>query len=150
MELEKEICQKSFSSEYAKATLNILFTASWLNARQMKLFKPHGLTSPQYNVLRILRGQHPGPATIGLISERMVDRTSNVSRIVDKLLDKGLIDRRTCKSDRRAVDIYITGKGLSLLEELDSSLPELERSSFALSRNEVRVLNSLLDKLRSI
>ncbi len=149
MELEHELQQKAFRNEHTKALLNILFTASWLTTRQMHLFKPHGLTGPQYNVLRILRGQHPHPATINLITGRMVDRTSNVSRIVDKLVAKGLVDRRICEQDRRSVDVLITDAGLALLKRLDVHEQDFMETTIALSADEAGELNRLLDKLRS-
>ena len=114
-------------------------------ARQLR---PFGITQQQYNVLRILRGQNPEPASVGLIQERMIDRSSNASRLVDKLHDKGLAVRKTCKKDRRQVDILITQKGLDLLAQLDESQDMDLNSPIKLSETEADQLSNLLDKLR--
>ncbi|KAB1063479.1 MarR family winged helix-turn-helix transcriptional regulator [Salibacter halophilus] len=148
MKLEDEIKQKKFKTEYEKLLVNILFTSSWLNGAHLKFLKPRGLSQQQYNVLRILRGQHPDPASIGLISERMLDKNSNASRLVDKLLDKELIVRTTSKYDRRQKEIAITEKGLDLLEVLDEEFRKFQQQFHTLSVNEAENLNNLLDKLR--
>jgi DNA-binding MarR family transcriptional regulator len=106
--LEDEIKQPTFQSEGQKAYLNIIFTSGWLSQRQAAAFRPDGITLPQFNVLRILRGQHPKPATVALLIERMLDKTSNASRIVDKLEEKKFVTRTVCPANRRAVDIRIT------------------------------------------
>src|SRR4051812_29759437 len=103
MKLEDEIKQKNFTSIYHKVNINILFTASWLSTQTARILKPYSITPQQYNVLRILRGQNANPASVGLIQERMLDKSSNASRLVDKLLEKKLIDRKTCPEDRRQV-----------------------------------------------
>lgn len=150
MRLEDEIKQPTFQSEAQKALLNILFTSSWLSQRQLVAFRPLGLTSPQFNVLRILRGQHPKPATVALLIDRMLDKTSNASRIVDKLEEKQLVTRTVCPANRRAVDIRITEAGLRLLQQVDEEgLANPSRSGFdQLSDDELRTLNELLDKIR--
>ena len=148
MSIEEDIIQSKWSSEYSKAVVNLLFTSNWVNERQYKLFKPYGLTLPQYNVLRILRGQFPKPSTVNLIIERMLDRMSNASRIVDKLEKKELVFRSQCKDDRRAVDVTITDRGLGLLEQIDETLKHWERDTKNLSEEECLQLNGLLDKFR--
>ena len=149
MKIEDEIQQTAFKSEYHKAYINLVYTANWLEQAQSNLFKPFGVTLPQYNVLRILRGQHPKPATVSLLIERMLDKTSNASRIVDKLEVKGLVTRKQCPNDRRTVDVLITDKGLALLKEMD----ELDGGSKIGIRNlteeETTELNRLLDKIRN-
>ena len=117
MELEKEIKQEKFRSERHKAVLNIIFSASWLKVLNTRRLKEFDISPEQYNVLRILKGQHPQPATINLLKERMLDRTSNASRLVEKLRSKGLVERRQCPEDRRAVDVLINAKGLELLKK---------------------------------
>ncbi|QKG56836.1 MarR family transcriptional regulator [Hymenobacter sp. BRD128] len=151
MRLEDEIKQPSFQSEGQKAYLNILFTSGWLSLRQAAAFRPYGLTLPQFNVLRILRGQHPKPATVALLIDRMLDKTSNASRIVDKLEEKKLVTRTVCPANRRAVDIRITEAGLALLHEIDESglTAFRQHGPEALSDEELRQLNNLLDKLRA-
>ncbi len=148
MRLEEEIKQKQFSSPYQRLALNIIFTASWLQTQSARALKPYGLTSQQYNVLRILRGQQPNPASVGLLQERMLDKSSNASRLVDKLFAKKLVDRKTCPSDRRQVDIRITQKGLDLLTELDPVMKMWDTQLKTLSEQEAQLVGELLDKLR--
>ena len=148
MRLEDEIKQPTFQSEAQKAYLNIVFTAGWLQQRQAALFRPLGLTLPQFNVLRILRGQHPKPATVALLIDRMLDKTSNASRIVDKLEEKQLVTRTVCPSNRRAVDIRITDAGLALLQRMDEGVMKRENGLQNLTPEEAAQLNTLLDKIR--
>jgi DNA-binding MarR family transcriptional regulator len=149
--LEDEIKQPTFQSEGQKAYLNILFTSGWLSLRQAAAFRPFGITLPQFNVLRILRGQHPLPATVALLIERMLDKTSNASRIVDKLEEKKLVTRTVCPANRRAVDIRITEAGLALLRQIDESgLADVRLNGMsALTESEYTLLNQLLDKIRA-
>lgn len=128
--------------------LNLIYTTNWVTAKQDSLFKDADVTIQQYNVLRILRGQHPNPCSIKLIKERMLDRMSDASRIVDKLNTKQLLVRRECPNDRRSVDVIITDKGLELLKSLDH-LDDLSKQMLkSLSTEEINTLNFLLDKLR--
>ncbi len=149
MGLEQDIKQSKFKNEFSKVVVNLIFTNNWMNETQSKMFKKNGLTSPQFNVLRILRGQYPKPVTINLIIDRMLDRMSNASRIVDKLEKKGLVVRKQCASDRRAVDVIISEDGLNLLEDLDNEMRRWEENFQSLSENECIELNRLLDKLRA-
>ena len=150
MRLEDEIKQTTFQSEAQKAQLNIMFTASWMGQQQLAAFRPLGLTPPQFNVLRILRGQHPKPATVALLIDRMLDKTSNASRIVDKLEEKQLVTRQVCPANRRAVDIRITEAGLALLRRVDEQdLLFQAPGTKQMSADELRTLNELLDKLRA-
>lgn len=128
-----------------------MYTAGWLSLRQAAAFKPYGLTLPQFNILRILRGQHPRPATVALLIERMLDKTSNASRIVDKLEEKKLVTRTVCPANRRAVDICITEAGLGLLRQIDDDgITDINRNGPApLTNSEYQQLNQLLDKLRT-
>jgi len=148
MQIEKEIKQKSFKSEYQKLTVNLMYTGSWLNVKNHDHLKPFGITIQQYNILRILRGQHPNPTTVTLLIERMLDKMSNVSRLVEKLRIKRLVNRRECEKDRRAVDVLITDKGLALLKEIEKHEEAWEESFHTLSPQEAQQLNKLLDKLR--
>lgn len=148
MKLEEEIKQKAFTNPYQKLMVNVLYTGSWLGLMEANYLKVHGLTLPQFNVLRILRGQHPEPVTVNDIIDRMLDKSSNASRIVDKLVAKNLAERKVCKKDKRAVDVLITKSGLKLLSELDKELPKWEKRVKSLSRTEAETLNNLLDKLR--
>ncbi|MFH1071589.1 MAG: MarR family winged helix-turn-helix transcriptional regulator [Candidatus Glassbacteria bacterium] len=148
MKLEKEIKQKKFDNEFQKLIVNIIYTGGWLNAINSKRLKKFGISPQQYNVLRILRGQYPLPVTVNLLKERMLDRMSNASRLVEKLRLKGCVERAVCPSDRRAVDVIITQKGLDLLAEIDSGAKKFEKHFKSLAKSEAKKLNQLLDKLR--
>jgi DNA-binding MarR family transcriptional regulator len=148
LKLEDEIQQKKFKSIQHKLMLNLVYTTNWITSKQGSFFKDSDITSQQYNVLRILRGQHPNPCSIKLIKERMLDRMSDASRIVDKLNTKKLVIRRECPNDRRSVDVVITEKGLELLRSLDHIDDISIQTLKALTADEVNTLNDLLDKLR--
>lgn len=148
MKLEEEIQQKSFKSPQQKLAVNILYTCSWLNAHYARLFKGSDLTTQQFNVLRILRGQHPQPCSLKVIKERMLDRMSDASRIVDKLVTKKYVERKDCPDDRRSVHLFISDKGMKVLARFDH-LDEAMKDVFKkLTVREVQQLNELLDKLR--
>ena len=148
MKLEEEIQQKKFKSIQQKLMVNLIYTTNWLTAKQNSLFKNSDVTVQQYNVLRILRGQYPNPCSIKLIKERMLDKMSDTSRIVDKLFIKKLLIRTECPNDRRSADIIITEKGLELLKSLDY-IDEFSKENIkSLNDNEINTLNKLLDKLR--
>ena len=149
MSIGEDIQQKQFTSEFSKALINIRYTECWIGQKYNGFLKPSGLTTPQYNVLRILRGQYPNPATVNLLIERMIDKSSNASRIVDKLEEKGFVERRQCTNDRRAVDVIISQLGLDILKTLDGELAILEKGMKALTEEEAEQLNVLLDKIRS-
>lgn len=148
MKLEDAIQQKAFKDPYNKAVVNILFTHSYLVTRQNRLFKPHEISPEQYNVLRILRGQHPKPTTVSSIQDRMLNKMSNASRLVEKLKQKGLVERKECPSDRRQVDVNITSSGLELLRLLEDEINQFNHEVIGLDQEEVEQLNLLLDKLR--
>jgi DNA-binding MarR family transcriptional regulator len=148
MRIEDEIKQKSFTSEYQKLFINILFTSSWLKANHNKQLKPYGLSTEQYNILRILRGQKKTPASINLITERMIDKSSNVSRLVDKLLLKGYIEKRQNKTDKRQAEIIISDKGLETLIVLDEIVGGSENIPNIISIDETKRMNDCLDTLR--
>lgn len=148
MKLEDEIKQLKFRNEYHKLAVNILYTHGWLNSRQTKLFQDYDITSQQYNILRILRGQYPNPATVALLRDRMLDKMSDTSRLVERLKDKGFIARKICDEDRRRVDVIITNKGLSLLDKMDDIVGKFEKVFTNLTKREAKILNSLLDKMR--
>lgn len=149
MKIEDEIHQKVFKNEWQKATLNLIFTASWLGNKHKEFFKPFGITQQQYNVLRILRGSHPKSISTSVIKTRMLDKNSDASRIVDRLTAKDLVLKKTCPSDRRLVDVTISGKGLRLLEVMDTKIDALDNGLGSLTEKEAKILNQLLDKLRS-
>lgn len=148
MEIGKEIKQEKFKNEYQKMLINILFTSGWLGSMHSGNLKPYGISSQQFNILRILRGQHPKPATVNLLIERMLDKNSNASRLVEKLRLKKLVERAICPEDRRAVNVVITIKGLDLLNELDKEDASFLKELKNLSEKEAEQINFLLDKLR--
>ncbi len=149
MGIDQDIKQENFTSEEQKALLNVIFTGNWVAQQQHELLKPFGLTMQQYNVLRILRGQNGKPMTVLAIIERMLDRTSNASRLVDKLLEKKLVIRRECSNDRRAVDILILPAGLELLSEIDLIQKNWNQRFSKLGTTNLQQLNELLDQFRS-
>ena len=148
MELEKEINQKKFRNESHKLMVNIIYTFNWLNGQQSDFLKPFDITYQQFNVLRILRGQQMQPASIKLIRERMLDKMSDASRIVEKLRMKGLVERHICQHDRRSCQVFITQKGMDLLSEIDTNEMKQTDLMIALSEKEKVELNLLSDMLR--
>jgi len=148
MKLEDEIVQKKFRSEAHKLGVNLVYTFNWLSNFNKKYFRQYGITSQQFNILRILRGQHPKPATIKLLKERMLDKMSDASRIVEKLRVKGLVDRHICPADRRNCDVFINDKGLALLADIDKQEQQIDSLFSKLDQDEKKTLNDLLDKLR--
>ncbi|MBC7693948.1 MAG: MarR family transcriptional regulator [Burkholderiales bacterium] len=148
MKLEDEIHQKKFKSIQQKLMLNLVYTTNWITSKQGAFFKDSDITIQQYNVLRILRGQYPNTCNLKVIKERMLDRMSDASRIVDKLNTKKLLLRRECPNDRRSVDVIITDKGLELLQSLDHVDDLAKQTLKSLSTEEINTLNDLLDKLR--
>ena len=148
MKLEDEIKQSKFKSEYHKLGVNIIYTANWLTLHHTKKCKEHDITPEQFNLLRILRGQYPKPATVNLLIERMLNKMSNASRLVEKLRQKGLVERLICKDDRRACDVVISKKGLGLLTKIDREENEWNRLITHISEDEAKKINTLLDKLR--
>ncbi len=148
MEIGEEIHQKQFKTPQHRVILNILFTASWLELQQTHFFKKWGISPQQYNLLRILRGMHPEPSTVASIQERMIDKMSNASRLVDKLVLKKMVKRKTSPVDRRSVEIRITDSGLSLLNDIDPFLEGEELNTNKLNNSDAENLSALLDKLR--
>jgi DNA-binding MarR family transcriptional regulator len=147
--LEQEIKQKFFSHSKQKVMLNILFTANWLRGLQVQLFKKWNISPEQYNVLRILRGQKGNPIGISGIQSRMLDKSSNASRLVDKLIEKQLVERKWCSNDRRQVEVFISQQGLHLLEQIEPKMQEQEQLLGCLTPKEEESLNILLNKLRT-
>jgi DNA-binding MarR family transcriptional regulator len=148
MSIETDIKQKKFRSPFQKLALNLMYTTKWLEYKQLESFKEHDITPQQYNVLRILRGQQGNPIKVSDITERMLDKSSNTSRLVDKLLAKNLAKRTSCESDRRAVDVVITEDGLNLLKVLDPVIEDWENRFNIISEEDAERISALLDKLR--
>jgi DNA-binding MarR family transcriptional regulator len=149
MKIEEAIKQKKFKSDFEKLVVNIIYTSRWLEYEQSRLFKKYDITQPQYNLLRILKGQYPEAASVNLLIDRMLDKNSNASRIVETLRKKGLVKRKECKDDRRKVDVIITDMGIERLAEATTELDKLHaQHKEALTKEEITTLNELLDKLR--
>lgn len=150
MSLEQEIKQtRPFKSNYEKMMVNILFTNNWILFKQNKYLKQFDISIQQYNVLRILNGQKEQPITINEIIERMLDKMSNASRLVDKLFAKGYVSREQKVGNRRACDVRISPKGQLFLEEVTNALTKIENEMNSLDEEEFVELNRLLDKLRT-
>ncbi len=148
MELENEIGQSSFDNEHHKLIVNILFTQSWLVSQMKGFLQQFGLTVQQFNILRILRGQSPNPTTLNLVRERMLDKNSDASRIVERLRQKGMVERNQSEQDRRTVAIVITEKGLEILTQIDQQADFFYSLTENLSTNEAHQVNQLLDTMR--
>jgi DNA-binding MarR family transcriptional regulator len=149
MQIEQEIKQTKFKDPFHKAVLNIKFTANWLSAASLPIFKKYGISEEQFNVLRILKGQYPNPSPLQLITERMLNRMSNATRLVEKLRLNGYVTREICPENRRRVNILITEKGLELLKKVSPEIDQALSNQNQLTDSEVDQLNELLDKLRS-
>jgi DNA-binding MarR family transcriptional regulator len=148
MRIEDEIQSTNFEDNYHKAVINVAYTQGWLANYFRCHFDKHNITQQQFNILRILRGQYPKPATINLLKERMIDKMSDASRIVDRLVQKGLVSRCTNNKDRRAVDIRISDEGLATLSKMDGEFKTKEVLSKNLTEDEAATLSDLLDKMR--
>ena len=151
MSLEEEIKTSKFSSEAQKAYINVLFTASWFKRRLKAFFDKHDITMEQFNVLRIVRGAHiRGGIRVIDISNRMVERSSNTTRIIDKLEKKNLVERTALRADKRALNIQMTQVGLDFMHKIDKAMEESNPHLSVLSDEENELLNILLDKMRGI
>jgi MarR family transcriptional regulator, 2-MHQ and catechol-resistance regulon repressor len=148
MGIEKEIHQEKFRNAKHKAMLNILFTNGWFTEKMKNILAPEDITPQQYNILRILRGSFPQPLSTLQIRERMLDRMSDTSRIVDRLVAKQLVKKVVCIKDRRLVDVTITEKGQSLLKRLDGQVNNMDSILSNITEKEAQTISNLLDKLR--
>ena len=149
MTLENDINQHVFRSEYQKSIINLIYTFNWVNEKLNRRFEPFDITQQQFNILRILRGAGAPLSTLQ-IRQRMLDRMSDTSRIVDRLVKKGMVKKTICREDRRLVDVLLTDKGKKLLQSMDGMNEEMESIFKSLSEGEARNLNTLLDKIRII
>ena len=148
MSIEKDIQQSKFRNEYHKTVVNLIFTYNWITEKTKQFFEKGDITSQQYNILRILRGAGKPLSTLQ-IRQRMLDKMSDTSRIVDRLVKKELVQKVICKTDRRLVDVTITDTGLQLLDKLDSYNEQMDAMLESLSEEEAKMLNHLLDKIRN-
>lgn len=148
MRLEDEIKTKGFRSEIHKLSINLIYTYNWLMAESQNRFSQFGVTMQQFNILRILRGQYPNPCTIQLLKARMLDKQSDASRLVDRLVAKKLVDRKPCEKDRRKMDVVISEEGLQLLEKMEPVIQKMDELFSGLTNDEARLMNELMDKAR--
>lgn len=149
MGIEQDIQQTSFRNEFQKMGINLLFTANWLNEQIGKILSEEGVTQQQYNILRILRGSATPLSTLK-IRERMLDKMSDTSRIVDRLIAKELVVKNTCEKDKRLVDITLSPKGLDLVDQLDQFNDRIDALLKGINETEAATLNQILDKIRTV
>jgi DNA-binding MarR family transcriptional regulator len=147
MGIEKDIQQTNFRNEYQKLGINIMYTANWLNEKISSVLSQEDITQQQYNILRILRGAEKPLSTLQIRS-RMLDKMSDTSRIVDRLVAKELVEKNTCPSDKRLVDVVLSKKGFAVLEKLDLLNNHLDSLMKGISEKEASTLNQMLDQLR--
>ncbi len=148
MGIEQDIQQSSFRNEYQKMAINIIFTANWLNEQIGRVLSNEEITHQQYNILRILRGSDKPLSTLQ-IRARMLDKMSDTSRIVDRLVVKGFVDKNSCEKDKRLVDITLSKKGHQLVDSLDKFNTQIDEILMGVSEKEAATLNQILDKLRT-
>ena len=148
MGIDQDIQQSKFRNAHQKAGINLIYTLAWMRDKTKAIFDSEDITPQQFNILRILRGSFPDPLSTLQIRERMLEKMSDTSRIVDRLITKGLVKKITCKNDRRLVDVIITDKGKKMLERLDTRQDEIDGVLGNLSEKDANILSDLLDKLR--
>jgi DNA-binding MarR family transcriptional regulator len=148
MKIEDEIKQQAFKSEFQKAGVNLIYTYFWMKERISQNLKEHDITMQQYNVLRILNGQYPKAVTTSTIRERMMDKMSDASRLVERLKVQGLVDKCVNSHDRRLVSVVISEKGRSIINTIIAKQDVVENTLGGLSEAEARTLNTLLNKMR--
>lgn len=145
--IDKEL-KSRFESEQQKAMLNVMFTANWMRSKLADLYRPFGISTQQYNILRILRGAK-SRMKMHSVKERMIDRAPNATRLTDKLIAKGLVLRERCDEDRRVVYVSISEKGLEMLAQLDRNSKALQKEMIStLSDADAEALNGILDRWR--
>ena len=149
MGIDKDINQVKFRNEYQKASINLIYTFGWMTGKSKAILAAEDITSQQFNILRILRGSYPQPLSTLQIRERMLDKMSDSSRIVDRLIAKGLVKKGSCKEDRRLVDVMISEKGKKILERLDARQDDMDNIIGNLTKKEAALLSDLLDKIRN-
>jgi DNA-binding MarR family transcriptional regulator len=150
MKIDQQIQQPKFRDEYQKLLINLIFTGNYVTMHQLNVLKPFGLTPQQYNLLRILRGKHPQSISVGDVQERMIYPSSNVTRITDRLIEKGLVVRAGNRVNRRVQDLSIHESGITLLTQIDGFYDKIIEVLSNLDKKEAELLNFLLDKIREI
>ena len=148
MSIEKDINQHKFRNEHQKSVINMIYTYNWMMEHVKNMLEKFDVTPQQFNILRILRGAGEPLSTLQ-IRQRMLDKMSDTSRIVDRLVKKSLVKKVVCETDRRLVDVTISPKGLELLKQSDAHVDETDAIFQQLSEKEAHTLNQLLDKIRN-
>ena len=149
MNIEKVIKSNQALGLETKTVINLMYTSRIIEESVLQVIKEHDISTQQYNVLRILRGQKGIAANLSTVQERMIDKSSNTTRLIDKLIKKELVKRQVCKNNRRKIELFITSQGLVLLASLDPITETNNKQQLQkLSKNELQTLNALLDKLR--
>jgi DNA-binding MarR family transcriptional regulator len=148
MKIEEEIKQTKFRNAHHKAIVNLFYTSAWLENKNKEFFKSFGVTVQQFNILRILRGQHPSRISGAEIKTRMIDKNSDISRLLDRLIAKNLVVKIQCPNDKRAADVGITEEGLTVLRQLDNQINQTDSKALKISSEEAIQLSDLLDKCR--
>ncbi len=149
MRIEEAIKQEKFEDEFQKADINLFYTVNWMTHRFSGLLKEYDISQQQFNILRILRGQKGKPAPLKLLTERMLDKMSNTSRLVEKMLAKDLLEREICPNNRRQVEITLTKKGLDLCNKVSDKVNNSRKENVKITKEEAIELNRILDKIRS-
>ena len=147
MKIEEEIKQYKFQSPGQKAVVNLIYTTHWLEDKHQRFLTQFGITGQQFNILRILKGQYPNSILATEIKHRMLDKNSDVSRLLNRLEKKNLIRKKSCEYDKRATDIFISEEGLELLETVNKEQKKLD-GVLNLNEEEAQGLSDLLDKAR--
>lgn len=150
MRLEEALKTTKFANETHKATLNLIYTTYWLRSHFMTAMKDHGITMEQFNVLRILKGKHPDQMCVKDIGSRMIEKSSNVPRIIDKLILKDLVERGQSAEDKRETLIALTEKGINLLMEANRSMEDNTKDIIGIDEADAAQLNTLLEKMRKV
>jgi DNA-binding MarR family transcriptional regulator len=148
MKIEDEIKQVQFIDNRHKMVVNIMFTARFIEGKLERLFKKYGITSQQYNVLRILKGQFPEPICAGDVLSRMLDRSSNITRLMEKLLSKNLVTRKVKDDNRRMHEIVITQEGIELLDKIFPEFNQIMSEHIDISEQNAGLVSDLLDQFR--
>jgi DNA-binding MarR family transcriptional regulator len=148
MEIEKALKREEFRTLFQKAIVNLKYTNNWVLSKQAGMFKHYGLTTQQFYILLILKSRHPKPCSVNFLIDRMLDKQSNASRLVEKLRLKGLVERHLCPKDRRRVDVVLTELGLETLERMYNEIDAFEKHYNQMNDEELRQLSHLLDRLR--
>lgn len=147
--LEKDIKQKKFDNEHMKAFVNLVYTNNHFSSLIKKVFKKHHITEQQFNVLRILKGSYPETKTTGEVKEVMIDKSPDLTRLIDRLITKKLVERTNCPVDRRQVNLKIEQKGLDLIASIEPDVHQFSKILESISTEEAETLNLLLDKWRN-